>query len=112
MIHCGRALTGTSSIVKMAVSIQQVRERRKAEESAGERRACTEVNVMPNAFTTMIGILLLVLIILAVRYILMHGSRKGGGCTGDCGGCGMGCASRFSPERKQFEEIMKNRKKS
>lgn len=67
---------------------------------------------MTNAFTTMIGILLLVLIILAVRYILMHGSRKGGGCTGDCSGCGMGCASRFSPERKQFDEIMKNRKKN
>lgn len=67
---------------------------------------------MTNAFTTLIGILLLVLIILAVRYILMHGSRKGGGCTGDCGGCGMGCASRFSPERKQLEEIMKNRKKN
>ena len=67
---------------------------------------------MTNAFTTMIGILLLVLIVLAVRYILMHGSRKGGGCTGDCSGCGMGCASRFSPERKQIDEIMKNRKKN
>ena len=55
--------------------------------------------------------LFLVLIILAVRYILMHGSRKSGRCTGDCGGCGMGCASRFSPEKRQFDEIMKNRKK-
>ena len=50
----------------------------------------------PNIYTTIIGIVILVLIILAVRYILMHGSRKSGRCTGDCGGCGMGCASRFS----------------
>ncbi len=64
---------------------------------------------MTSGVTTLIGILLLVLIVLIVRFILMHGSRKGGGCTGNCGSCGVGCMSRFSPEKKKFDEIM-NRK--
>ena len=62
---------------------------------------------MTNGYTITIAILLLVLIVLIVRFILMHGSPKTPACDGNCFGCAVGCASRFSPEKKQFDEIMK-----
>ena len=65
---------------------------------------------MANGFTTVIGILLLVGIVLIVRYILKHGSKKASSCNGNCGSCGMGCMSAYSSERAQFEESMKERR--
>ena len=65
---------------------------------------------MTNWFTTLIGILILVAIVLIIRYILMHGSHTASGCTGNCGTCGMGCASKYSAEAKRFEEIMNGKK--
>lgn len=62
---------------------------------------------MTNGFTTAIGILLLILIVLAIRYILMHGSKKNAGCTGSCSTCGIGCMSRYSMERDKFERVMR-----
>ena len=62
---------------------------------------------MTNGFTTFIGIMILVLIVLCIRYILKHGHSSTPGCAGrDCASCGMGCASRFSPEKKDFDRIM------
>lgn len=63
---------------------------------------------MANGATTLIAIGLLVLIVLIVRFILKHGSAQNGGCSGNCGSCGMGCTSAFSPERKQFEDAMRS----
>ena len=65
---------------------------------------------MTNGYTITIAILLLVLIVLIVRFILMHGSPKTPSCDGNCFGCAVGCASRFSPEKKQFDEIMNKTK--
>lgn len=63
----------------------------------------------PNGFTTFIAILILVAIVLIIRYILKNGSHNASGCTGECGTCGVGCASKYSPEAKRFEEIMKGK---
>ena len=65
---------------------------------------------MTNGYTITIAILLLVLIVLIVRFILMHGSPKTPSCDGNCFGCTVGCGSRFSPEKKQFDEIMNKTK--
>jgi len=62
---------------------------------------------MTNGFTTLIGIGLLILIVLCIRFILKHGSKTASGCTGNCGSCGIGCMSRFSPEKKDFDKVMK-----
>ncbi|PNH18219.1 hypothetical protein B6K86_09665 [Lachnospiraceae bacterium] len=67
---------------------------------------------MANGATTLIAIGLLVLIVLIVRFILKHGSAQNGGCSGNCGSCGMGCTSAFSPERKQFEDAMRSQRPS
>ncbi|MGP1349425.1 MAG: FeoB-associated Cys-rich membrane protein [Stomatobaculum sp.] len=66
---------------------------------------------MTNGFTTLIGITLLILIVLAIRFVLKHGSGRQGSCGGNCGSCGMGCTSAFSPERRQFEAAMELRSK-
>lgn len=68
------------------------------------------ITAMPNAFTSLIALLILALIVLTVRFILKRGAARGGSCGGDCGSCGAGCASAFSAERKHFEEVMRERK--
>ena len=46
---------------------------------------------MTNGYTITIAILLLVLIVLIVRFILMHGSPKTPSCDGNCFGCNNRC---------------------
>lgn len=64
---------------------------------------------MTNGFTTLIAIGILLLIVRIVCFILKNGSSQNASCRGDCGHCGMGCHSAFSPEKKLFEEAMRMR---
>ncbi len=61
----------------------------------------------PNLFTTLIAVLILVLIVLAIRYILKHGhySDKELGCSGCCTSCASRCAAPKHVDT-EFDKIM------
>lgn len=62
---------------------------------------------MPNIYTTLVAILILVLIFFAIRYILKHGHYQDGeiGCTGCCSTCGSRCATPKHVDT-DFDKIM------